>query len=233
MANLYDYVQANQFGSWDKVFKSADKELKLISNHLSNMGEYYPGLSDIFKTFELCPLDKVKVVILEQDPYHSVENGTCQANGLSFSTNIGKKVQPSLVNIYKHIKKEYPEFEIPIHGDLSKWATQGVLLLNTCLTVTPHQAGSHKKIWNGFITRVFTGIAEVNPKCIYVLWGGPAQSMEPLLNPQSIKLRASHPSPFWAYKSNKNVLAFMECDHFRMINKYLSESKKDEIDWQI
>lgn len=216
---------------WVEMFRAARSELRLVSNILNQLGPFFPLKKDLFKAFDLCPLVDIKVIILGQDPYHSVENGCPQANGLCFSTNRGCPIQPSLANIYKELQLEYPGFQPPHHGDLSNWASQGVLLLNTCLTVKPHQANSHKEIWNGFITRVFAAISEVNSECIYLLWGRNAQNMATQLGERNIKLTASHPSPFSANKATRDAPAFIGCGHFRTVNEFLVKQGKTPIDW--
>lgn len=218
---------------WVEVFIKAKGEIELVSKILSQIGLFFPYKKDLFRAFDLCPLNEVKVVIIGQDPYHSTHAGNPQANGMSFSTNKGCPIQPSLLNIYKELEREYSDFKIPDHGDLSRWAEQGVLMLNACLTVAPHQAGSHKGIWNGFITRVLDAISEANPECIFLLWGAPAQKLAVKLNQRSIKLYASHPSPLSAYKDTKDAPAFMGCGHFKITNDFLIKQGKTPIDWRL
>lgn len=218
---------------WEKVFTEAKSELMLLDKHLANLGPYFPHTKDLFKAFELCPLDKIKVVILGQDPYHAVHNGEPQANGMAFSTNIGCPIQPSLNNIYKELCLEYPNYVKPTHGDLSAWAKQGVLLLNTCLTVKPHAPRSHKNIWNGFLARILNAIGAVNTMCIYLLWGQHAQDKAYLMGERSIKLTASHPSPFSATRGSKDVPPFIGCRHFIKVNEFLQKQNLPPIDWQI
>lgn len=130
----------------------------------------------------------------------------------------------------------HPVFKRPKHGNLKKWADQGVLLLNTCLTVAPHQPGSHGSVWNGLITRTFEAVAEANPECIYLLWGGHAMKIgnDPQkLSQRSIKLYATHPSPFSARKASKDAPAFIGCDHFRQTNEFLIKQGRPPIDWTL
>jgi uracil-DNA glycosylase len=227
---------------WVEVFKKAQPEIAIISNILSQVEPWFPLKKNLFTAFDLCPLNNVKVVIIGQDPYHSVHNGMPDATGMSFSVNKGQPIPPSLNNIYKELAREYPhEFIIPNHGDLSSWADQGVLLLNTCLTVAPHQAESHmskdKKnkgsFWNGFITRVFDAISEANPQCIFLCWGAYAISFSQGLNQRAIKLVATHPSGYSANKASKDAPAFIGCNHFRLANEYLVKQGKTPIDWRI
>ena len=170
------------------------------------------------------------MVIFGQDPYH----GEGQANGLSFSVHRGVKIPPSLVNIYKELKRELKDnFEIPDHGDLTEWAEQGVLLLNTTLTVTPGQPDSHSGFWTGFIRKTIEIITKTNPQCVFLLWGVNARKLIPFLGELSHKLQASHPSPLGVHKKSKDISAFNECDHFIKTNEFLESIKKSEIYWQI
>ena len=232
---------------WEEVFKFAEPEIAVLDRILTGLGEYFPQKHELFQAFDLCPLNTVRVVILGQDPYHSTDDDTHipQANGMAFATRKGCKVQPSLRNIYEELKNEYPEFIVPNHGDLSSWAKQGVLLLNTCLTVSPHKAGSHMKlrgngrnesnvnIWSGFITKVFTAIGKVNPNCIFMLWGTPSISVGSDLGKQTVQLLATHPSPLSARRPSKDAPAFIGCGHFKKANEYLIGQGKPPIDWQI
>lgn len=219
---------------WQEVFLKCEDEFVQIQKNIYQLDTqiYYPLKQNLFKAFDLTPLSSVKVVILGQDPYHTMgENGSPQANGLSFSTSRGCKIQPSLANVFKELKQEYPNFVIPNHGDLTNWAYQGVLLLNSCLTVSPSLPGSHKAIWNGFIGRILEAISAANPNCIYLLWGAKAQFWVKRIGQKSIKLLASHPSPFSANKSSKDSPAFIGCNHFRMANEYLVKMGQQPIDW--
>lgn len=218
---------------WIDVFKKAEPELELVSNILGQLGVFFPLKKNLFRAFDECPLNNVNVVILGQDPYHSTFEGLPQANGMAFSTGKGCPIQPSLRNIYKELSNEYPDFGEPEHGDLSSWANQGVLLLNTCLTVMPHQAESHKEIWNGFITKVLAAVGYRNPECIYLLWGAKSQRFESLLGQRAIKLKASHPSPFSAHRGTKDSEAFIGSNHFKLTNDYLVQQGKSPINWSI
>jgi uracil-DNA glycosylase len=225
---------------WIEVFAKSKPELYIISTILSRVEPWFPYKNKLFRAFDMCPLLNVKVVILGQDPYHSTENGGPIATGMSFSISRGVSVPSSLQNIYKELEREYPgEFYKPNHGDLTSWADQGVLLLNTCLTVAPHQAGSHmskdktESFWNGFINRVFDGISEVNPECVFLLWGSPAIKFGSNLNQRATKLVATHPSGLSANRASKSAPAFIGCNHFRMTNEYLVKQGKVPIDWRL
>lgn len=185
----------------------------------------YPPADDIFNAFHFTPLSKVKVVILGQDPYHD-EN---QAHGLSFSVPLDqKKIPPSLKNIYKELREDLG-CEIPNHGYLKKWADQGVLLLNTVLTVQAHKPGSHQgKGWEQFTDAVITALNEKERPIVFLLWGRHAQAKEEMLtNPKHLVLKSAHPSPFSANKG------FFGCQHFSKTNSFLEANGLEPIDWQI
>ncbi|MBP5743158.1 MAG: uracil-DNA glycosylase [Paludibacteraceae bacterium] len=182
----------------------------------------YPPAGLIFNAFNLCPIDKIKVVIIGQDPYH--EPG--QAHGLCFSVNDGIKYPPSLQNIYKEIASEYNQ-PMPQSGNLTRWAEQGVLLLNATLTVREHAAGSHQ--WKGWETFTDNVIKEVNKRCegvVFLLWGSYAQKKEMFIDKAKVcVLKSAHPSPLSAYRG------FFGCNHFVMANEYLRKNGKEEIIW--
>lgn len=185
----------------------------------------YPPADDIFNAFHFTPLSKVKVVILGQDPYHNVN----QAHGLSFSVPPSQKeIPPSLQNIYKELHDDLGCY-IPNNGYLKKWADQGVLMLNTVLTVRAHQANSHQnKGWEHFTDSVINAVNEQDRPIVYLLWGRPAQSKIPMLtNPKHLILKAPHPSPLSAYRG------FYGCRHFSQTNEFLKENGVEPIDWQI
>jgi len=183
----------------------------------------YPKASDIFNAFNHTPFEKVKVVILGQDPYH----GVGQAHGLSFSVQKRIRVPPSLANIYKELAAEYPDFKIPTHGDLSTWTNQGVLLLNATLTVRANEAGSHqKKGWETFTDQVIRTLSAQRSGLVFLLWGRFAQQKESLIdNQKHLVLKAAHPSPFSAYNG------FFGCNHFRQVNAFLTPQHVEPIDW--
>ncbi|MCR5156366.1 MAG: uracil-DNA glycosylase [Butyrivibrio sp.] len=185
----------------------------------------YPPSGDIFNAMNFTPLNKVKVLILGQDPYH--EPG--QAHGLSFSVLPGKAdTPPSLQNIYKELNTDLGCY-IPNNGYLKKWADQGVLLLNTVLTVRAHQANSHQgKGWEQFTDAIIRAVNEKEEPVVYMLWGRPAQMKKPMLtNPKHLVLTAPHPSPLSAYRG------FFGCRHFSQCNDFLTKNGLSPIDWQI
>lgn len=185
----------------------------------------YPPADDIFNAFHFTPLSKVKVLILGQDPYH----GEHQAHGLCFSVLPDQpELPPSLQNIYKELQDDLGCY-IPNNGYLKKWADQGVLLLNTVLTVRAHQAGSHQgKGWEQFTDAIIHAVNAQERPIVYLLWGKPAQSKIPMLtNPKHLILTAPHPSPLSAYRG------FFGCRHFSKTNEFLMKNGTEPIDWQI
>ena len=201
------------------------KELYTFVKHEYDTRIIYPPAEDIFNAFHFTPLSKVKVMILGQDPYHN-EN---QAHGLSFSVLPTQKDIPlSLVNIYQELHDDLGCY-IPNNGYLKKWADQGVLLLNTVLTVRAHQANSHQgKGWEQFTDAVIEAVNAQDRPIVYLLWGRPAQSKIPMLtNSKHLILKAPHPSPLSAYRG------FFGCRHFSQANAFLEKNGIEPIDWQI
>lgn len=185
-------------------------------------GVCYPPASLIFNAFNLCPFDRIKVVIIGQDPYH----GPGQAHGLCFSVNDGVEFPPSLNNIFAEIKSDIGT-DIPTSGNLTRWAQQGVLLLNATLTVRQHQAGSHQKHgWETFTDAVIKVISERANNVVFMLWGSYAQSKATLIDPvRHYILRSPHPSPLSAYRG------FFGNHHFSLANSYLTQHGIEPIGW--
>ena len=184
----------------------------------------YPPKQDVFNAYDRTPLEKVKVLILGQDPYH--EPG--QAHGLCFSVSPGTVIPPSLVNIYKELHDDIGCY-IPNNGYLMKWADQGVMLLNTVLTVRAHQANSHRgRGWEQFTDATIAALAAQDRPIVYMLWGRPAQQKAGMLNnPKQLVLKAAHPSPLSVYKG------FSGCRHFSKANDFLASNGIEPVDWQI
>lgn len=185
----------------------------------------YPPAEDIFEALDLTPLSKVKVVILGQDPYHEPN----QAHGLCFSVlPQQREIPPSLINIYRELHDDVG-CHMPDNGYLTYWAKQGVLLLNTVLTVRAHQANSHKgKGWEQFTDAILEAVNEQDRPIVYMLWGSQAQAKAAMLNnPQHLILKAPHPSPLSAYRG------FFGCRHFSKCNAFLEAHGETPIDWQI
>lgn len=186
--------------------------------------EIFPDSEDLFNAFHLTPLSEVKVVILGQDPYHNVG----QAHGLCFSVKPGVDVPPSLENIYKELHEDLG-CRIPNNGYLVKWAQQGVLMLNTVLTVRAHQANSHRGIgWEEFTDAAIRALNEQDRPIVFILWGKPAQQKKAMLNnPKHLILEAPHPSPLSAYRG------FFGSRPFSKTNQFLEAHDIKGIDWQI
>ncbi len=200
------------------------KNLYQTVNEEYRTHQIFPPADDIFNAFALTPLHEVKVVILGQDPYH----GEGQAHGLCFSVKPDVEIPPSLVNIYKELQDDCG-CEIPNNGYLTKWAKQGVLLLNTVLTVRAHQANSHRGIgWEEFTDAAIRVLNEQDRPMVFILWGRPAQMKKSMLtNPNHLIIESPHPSPLSAYRG------FFGSRPFSRTNKYLKEHGLKEIDWQI
>lgn len=198
-----------------KAFLAAEKAAKKV---------VYPHSSDWFRAFELTPLSDVKVVILGQDPYH----GPGQAHGLCFSVQPGVAVPPSLANIYKELASDIG-FEPVRHGCLESWANQGVLLLNTALTVEQGNAASHRgKGWEIFTDRAIEVVSQQAPPCVFMLWGGHARDKKPLIDAhRHLILEAPHPSPLSAYRG------FFGTRHFSKANAYLKAQGREPVHWQL
>lgn len=186
--------------------------------------QVFPPANEVFNALNLTPLSQVKAVIIGQDPYHDVG----QAHGLCFSVKPGVKVPPSLVNIYKELHDDLG-CSIPEEGYLVKWATQGVLMLNTVLTVNAHDANSHKGYgWEKFTDAIISKVNEEDRPIVFLLWGAPAQKKKKLLNnPKHLILEAPHPSPLSVYRG------FWGCKHFSKTNEFLVENGIEPIDWQL
>ena len=185
-------------------------------------GTVFPKGKNIFRAFDKCPFDKLKVVIIGQDPYH----GEGQANGLCFSVGEGVPFPPSLQNIFKEVNSDTGA-PIPQSGELDRWAEQGVLMLNAVLTVRAHQAASHAgKGWEQFTDAVVRAIAERKSGVVYMLWGSYAQRKGAIADPNNnLILKSVHPSPLSSYRG------FFGCRHFSRANEYLRSIGKEEIVW--
>ena len=201
---------------YKKLFQTVNEEYRTR--------KIFPPSDDIFNAFHLTPLKDVKVVILGQDPYH----GDGQAHGLCVSVRPGVDIPPSLVNIYKELHDDLG-CTIPNHGCLTKWARQGVLLLNTVLTVRAHQANSHKGIgWEEFTDAAIRQVDKQDRPVVFILWGRPAQMKRAMLhNPKHLILEAPHPSPLSAYRG------FFGSRPFSQANRFLEAQGVAPIDWQI
>lgn len=217
--------------SWQNFLQQQQQQeyFEQIQSYVANARQQgkvvYPPEEDVFSAFTATPLDQVKVVILGQDPYH----GPDQAHGLSFSVKPGVKTPPSLANMYKELATDIDGFTIPDHGYLQSWAEQGVLLLNTVLTVEQGNAHSHAKIgWETFTDKVIEHIDQECEGVIFLLWGAHAQKKGKKINTQKHHvLKSAHPSPLSAYRG------FFGCQHFSQTNTLLQTMNKTPITWQV
>lgn len=210
---LMDQFQSSYFRTLKEFLEEEKKKHTL-----------YPPGRLIFNAFQRTPFDRVKVVILGQDPYH----GKGQAHGLCFSVPQGIPKPPSLVNIFKELHSDLG-IPIPEHGNLEKWADQGVLLINATLTVRDSQAGSHQKRgWETFTNRVIEVVSQEKSGVVFLLWGRFAQAKESLIdNGKHLILKSAHPSPLSAYNG------FFGCRHFSKTNDYLKKQEETGIDWTL
>lgn len=216
-------------GGWDEALAPlfASEQYHKIREFLKQEYSHhivYPDMYDIFNCFKLTPLEKVKAVILGQDPYHNEG----QAHGLCFSVQEGVQPPPSLVNIFKELHDDVG-CTIPRSGNLTKWAQEGVLLLNTALTVRAHRANSHRDCgWTWFTDSVIKLIGDCREHVVFILWGANARSKKPLIDQSKhLVLECAHPSPLSAYNG------FFGCRHFSKTNAYLQAHGIDPIDWQL
>ncbi len=218
IGNDWDGILADLFESenYKKIREFLKKE---YSNYT-----VYPSMYDIFNAFKLTPYEKVKAVLLGQDPYH--EPG--QAQGLCFSVKEGVPKPPSLVNIFKEMKSDLG-YDPPESGDLTKWAKEGVLLLNTTLTVRRAQANSHKNCgWTEFTDEVIRRLSARETPMVFILWGGNARAKKPLIDGKKhLILECAHPSPLSCYNG------FFGCRHFSKTNAFLQAKGLGEIDWKL
>lgn len=201
-----------------------------ISEQREEGATLFPLDEDVFSAFNYVDLPNVKVVILGQDPYHGItSDGVPQAHGLAFSVPPKVKIPPSLVNIFKELTTDIAGFETPKHGNLIKWAEQGVLLLNTVFTVQQGQAHSHAKLgWEVFTDKVIEALDKENSGCVFILWGSHAHKKGKYINSEKHKvLKNVHPSPLSVYRG------FYGSKPFSQANTWLKEQGKDVIDWHL
>lgn len=215
---------------WDELLKDEFEKEYYLQLRQKLINEYktqriYPGMYDIFNAMKLTSYNDVKCVIIGQDPYH----GEGQAHGLSFSVRKGIAPPPSLVNIFKEIRDDVGINNLGKHGELTKWAKDGVLLLNSVLTVRANQARSHHGLgWENFTTDVIKLLDKREKPMVFMLWGADAKSKQMFINnPNHLILKSAHPSPLSAYNG------FFGCRHFSKANEFLKANGMGEIDWSI
>lgn len=218
--NSWDALMAPEF---DKEYYQTLRRF-VASEYKSNSFSVFPPMEDIFNAFRYTPFEKVRAVIIGQDPYH----GQGQAHGLCFSVKKGVEIPPSLKNIYKELSQELG-LDAPSHGELTSWAQNGVLLLNSVLTVRQGCAGSHRaKGWEVFTDRAISLLNQKEQPVCFFLWGGYARAKKSLItNPMHLVLEAPHPSPLSAYNG------FFGCGHFLTCNDFLKKNGLPPIDWSI
>lgn len=226
---VYDLLFEKDLGKWSQEFKKYKIAIKDISKRIEmteqKYGPYYPEKENLFKAFELTPLEKIKVVIWGESPYWSTQdNGKPVAVGLSFATDKNIKPPPSLKNIYKEINNNFPMFKAPEDGDLSYLTEQGVLLLNQCLCICPDDKKIYMNLWNRFTNIVITIINENVANCIHVLWGKYAEKLSEQIKSREVFVCA-HPSPLSAHRG------FFGCKHFLKINITLNRQEKTQINF--
>lgn len=219
---------------WMEHLDNIESELENIDKKIGS-DTFYPPAGEVFNALHLCPLQDVKVVIVGQDPYHNPGS----AHGLSFSVRNGHKINPSLMNIFKELKRSIEGFEIPKSGNLEKWAKQGVLLLNKELTVKQGSPKSHTGYWSSILKRIIQAVLQVNRSAIFVLWGSDAQALKKetrFFKPTNL-LECGHPSPMNRnrdfYKYDKETKQESGCGHFARINEILEEMGSAKIDWTL
>ncbi len=201
-------------------------KIRTFIEHQKELGnQVFPPNELIFNAFQLTDWNQLKVVIIGQDPYH----GQGEAHGLSFSVPEGVKIPPSLRNIFKELAADIPEFEIPSSGNLTKWAEQGVLLLNAILTVNKDHAASHQQAgWESFTDELIHSVSEKKENIVFILWGSFAQTKKKFIDTtKHLVLESVHPSPLSAHRG------FFGCKHFSKTNVYLREKNLQEIDWKL
>lgn len=208
---------------WSDLEFFQSEEFQRVKTFLAEQGEYLPHKRKVFRAFQLTPFEETKVVILGQDPYPTPGH----ANGLAFSVSPNvKSFPPSLRNIFKELVDDIG-CDMPTRGSLVPWAMQGVLLLNTSLTVVPKQANSHKGLWDNLIHEAIRELTERSPDVIFILWGKNAQNASPVLDWYKHKILAPHPSPYSASSG------FFGSKPFSKANRMLEEFRKEPIDWSL
>lgn len=229
-SSVYDAFFNAYFDGWTEEFQGYKREMRDVSKIIGKIeeryGRYYPDKCNMFNALKMTPLDKVKVVIWGQDPYPSLRsNGEPRAQGYSFGVARDDVVPKSLQNIYKELQNEYPEFVPPQHGDLSGWAEQGILFMNSALCYSPAEPKAYLNVWARFTNIIIDILNKRVENCIHVLWGKKCEKLADSIKSREIFM-APHPSPLSAYQG------FFGCNHFIKINITLQRQNKEPIDWQ-
>lgn len=231
--NFHDIFTKQYPPSWYLLFSRAHEQLTTIAQWLGRVTTL-PSPKDVLRPFSLCPLNKVKVVIIETKPFNKLINNNSLANGLAYSTNRGMPLQMATKAIYRELEREYEihgskPFETPDHGDLSCWGRRGVLLLNMALTTELSVDNPHKDIWIPFIKVVIEVICKSNPFVVFMLWGRTPEQIKSFVKGKHVSLMASHPA---AQSGGKND-RFDGCDHFFKANQLLEKAKLKPINWRV
>lgn len=230
MSSVYDLLYNDHFEGWSEAFLPYKESVKKISDIIGEKekkyGPYYPKKEDLFNCFKKTPLNKVKVVVWGQDPYYSEsDTGEPMAQGYAFGVKKDECVPTTLLNIYKEIKSNFPVFVPPEHGDLTWLTDQGILFINSSMTIHPvNQHCNYNNLWNRFIYIVITIINQNTENCIHVLWGKKCEKLEEHIQSREV-LVASHPSSYTAKRG------FFGCKHFLKINIILERQGKEQINW--
>jgi uracil-DNA glycosylase len=220
--------------SWDRVFNDAKDELKDISEMIENRKtQLCPQKQNIFNAFHMTPLHKIKVVILSDSPYCEINEftGLPRDIGLAYSQSRQDLPSQAIKNIFTELKNEYPEYQVPNHGNLVEWASRGVLLLNACLTTDINVRSAHMRLWMGFIHYVINALMVRHPNMIYLFWGNKCDDIKTMLNNKCVILEAGNPHS--KYQSKDPRFAFLGCGHFRKVNDILKQRGEKEIDWSV
>jgi len=229
--SIVDIAEKRPSAGWEEVFQDCLPEFRDLDEDLKGQ-EFYPLKKHLFRAFDLTPLSRVSVVIIGQDPYPQMimlpQGRVPRAQGLSFSVHKEDAIPASLKNIYKELQNTVTGFQPPMHGDLSYWAYQGVLLLNSCLTVRPNEPGSHGQMWMGFVTKVLQAINEKRPGTVFILWGKQAQELESLVGERAKIIKGAHPSPLSANRGG-----FFGGNYFNLANRLLQQMGRPLIDWNV
>lgn len=219
--------------AWNEVLYGCINEIRDAGRVLNRLilkenHDIVPHPWNVFRALALCPPDHVKVVIIGQDPYYIKSCGRPSATGCCFETAAGCKVERSLGNIFSVLSRTIPDFELPRSGELTKWAEQGVLLLNAALTTNAGEANKHAAIWEFLTKRVLEYLSKTKKGVVYMLWGAFARNLaEKIDKRENLILEASHP----VARANNNT--FLKCDHFNEANRYLTANGIDVIDWRL
>ena len=221
--------------TWDPLFVKKLSQIEQIQKCISKerLKKYVPLNHEMFTPYRLCPLPKVKVVIIGQDPYQGYNSdGTTEAIGMCFSTRkFEKKIPPSLKKIFLEVKDNYPDLPAPVDGWLGHWARQGVLMINTFMTFHGKEVkfdATQRMIWDPIVNSTITLVKNANPYVVVMMWGGPAQKLSGKFGNDAKELKCGHPSPL---NTSKNQ--FLGCKHFLLANKHLKKRGLSEIDWTV